>query len=249
MLEIVVNGSSSKGNNYILIDGESSLMLEGGVKFKDILKSGVSMKNVVGLIVTHEHGDHIQHTNDILASASFDMYATKGTIEQALVFPPRSPFLSERAKYRYKPIQANKQFVLGDWKIFPFNVRHDVADPVGFMIESPSKERIVFITDTTICPVTFPNNITHWLVECNYAMDILDRNVEEGTILPFLRNRIIKSHMNLDTCKDFFKNQDLSSTKRILLLHLSGQNSDSERFKNEIEEVTGKTVEIARRKE
>ncbi len=248
MLEVIVNGSSSKGNNYILVDGESSLMLEGGVPFKDILKSGASMKKVVGLIVTHEHGDHIKHTNDILASVSFDMYATKGTIERALVFPERSPFLSEGARYRYKEFEANKEFMIADWKIFPFSVHHDVADPVGFMIESPSKERIVFITDTTICPVTFPKNINHWLVECNYALDILDDNYRNGLVIKKVRDRVIKSHMNLETCKDFFRNQDLSSAKQILLLHLSGQNSDPKRFKQELEEVTGKTVEIARRK-
>lgn len=243
-----MNGSSSKGNNYILVDGESSLMIEGGVPFRDILKSGASMKNIVGLIVTHEHGDHIKHANDVLASASFDMYATKGTIEQALVFPERSPFLSERARYRYKEFEANKEFMIADWKIFPFSVHHDAADPVGFMIESPSKERIVFITDTTICPVTFPKNITHWLVECNYALDILDDNVADGIIIPYLRDRIIKSHMNLETCKNFFRNKDLSSAKQIMLLHLSGHNSDLQRFKQELEEVTGKTIEIARRK-
>lgn len=241
MLKITVNGSSSKGNNYILEDDESSLMLEGGIKYKEILKSGADLKKVVGLLVTHEHGDHIKHTNDILASSKFDMYATKGTIEAGI----EKDFLSERARYRYKEIEANKQFSIDNWKIVPFSVSHDVADPVGFMIETPSRERVVFITDTTICPVKFPKGITHWLVECNHALDILDQNVEDGVILPFLRNRIIKSHMNLDTCKEFFRSNDLSSTKQILLLHLSGQNSDAERFKREIEEVSGKKVEIA----
>jgi hypothetical protein len=54
--------------------------------------------------------------------------------------------------------------------------------------------------------------------------------------------------MNLETCKDFFRNNDLTSAKQILLLHLSGENSDPQRFKQELEEVIGKTVEIARRK-
>ncbi|MBO0430458.1 MBL fold metallo-hydrolase [Vagococcus fluvialis] len=244
MLEVIVNGSSSKGNNYILVDGESSLMLEAGIKFKEVLKSGASLKNVVGLLVTHEHGDHIKHTNDILASVSFDMYATQGTIEAGI----DKGFLSDRAKYRYKAIEVGKQFMLGGWKIIAFDVNHDVAEPVGYLIESPSKERIVFITDTIYCPVKFPSGITHWLVECNHSVDILDENVEQGIILPFLRDRIIKSHMNLETCKDFFRNNDLTSAKQILLLHLSGENSDPQRFKQELEEVIGKTVEIARRK-
>lgn len=243
MLEIIVNGSSSKGNNYILVDGESSLMIEAGVKFKDILRSGANMANVVGLLVTHEHGDHIQHANDILASVGFDMYATKGTIEAGI----EKGFLSDRARYRYKEIKSGKQFLVGNWKILAFDISHDVAEPVGYLIESPSKYRIVFITDTTYCPVKFPQGITHWLVECNHAVDILDNNISNGEVPKFLRNRIIKSHMNLETCKEFFRNNDLSSTKQILLLHLSDQNSDSQRFKQELEEVTGKQVEIARR--
>lgn len=245
MLEIIVNGSSSKGNNYILRNGESSLMLEAGVKFKEILKCGVPMKTIKGLLVTHEHGDHIKYANDILASVSFDMYATEGTIEQAIVHPVNKPFLNDKGRYRYKAIEVGKQFKLEDWTIVPFHIEHDVADPVGFLIESPSKERIVFITDTKYSPGKFPEGITHWMIECNHSLDILDENVKNGVILPFLRDRIIKSHMNLETCKDFFRTNDLSSTKQILLLHLSGDNSDPQRFKREIEEVTGKEVIIA----
>ena len=58
MIEINIQGSSSAGNNYLLADGNSSLMLEAGLKPKDIMKQGINFSNIQGLLVTHEHSDH-----------------------------------------------------------------------------------------------------------------------------------------------------------------------------------------------
>ena len=52
MIEINIQGSSSAGNNYLLADGNSSLMLEAGLKPKDIMKQGINFSNIQGLLVT-----------------------------------------------------------------------------------------------------------------------------------------------------------------------------------------------------
>lgn len=233
MVDIQVYGSSSKGNCYILQDQESKLMIEAGVKLKTIYKKGGSLKGIKALLVTHEHGDHCKYAQDILASGGFDLWASKGTIEAI------------NLKRRYQVIKSGCQQIIDGWIIKPFDVKHDVAEPLGFIIVTPfSKEKIVFITDTKFIPNRF-KNIDIFMIECNYSLEILNDNVEQGIIPPFLKKRIINSHMNIETLTGFFETIDLAKTKQIVLMHLSNDNSDASKFKREIEDVTGKPVIIA----
>jgi phosphoribosyl 1,2-cyclic phosphodiesterase len=84
------------------------------------------------------------------------------------------------------------------------------------------------------------------MIEANYCMDILKRNVEAGLVPKKLKSRILKSHFSLENVKEFLKANDLSKVQEIWLLHLSNGNSDAERFKREVMELTGKPVYIAR---
>ena len=82
------------------------------------------------------------------------------------------------------------------------------------------------------------------MIECNYSLDILNEN---GTIPNIVRNRTIKSHMSYDTCKETLLANDLSIVNNIVLIHLSDNNSDAERFRKGIEEATGKTTFVAKK--
>ena len=83
------------------------------------------------------------------------------------------------------------------------------------------------------------------MVECNYAMDILEDNVRRGLVPEVLRRRLLTSHFSLENVKEFLKANDLSKVQEIHLFHLSDGNSDADRFKREIMELTGKPVYIA----
>ena len=83
------------------------------------------------------------------------------------------------------------------------------------------------------------------MIECNYALDILNENVKNGRIGAFLKNRVLKSHFSLENVKEFIKATDLSELKEVWLLHLSDSNSNAERFKKEIQAITGTPVYIA----
>jgi phosphoribosyl 1,2-cyclic phosphodiesterase len=128
------------------------------------------------------------------------------------------------------------------YAIYAFELEHDVQC-MGYCISSP-ESRVVYITDTTYTRFTFPK-VTHWMIECNHARDILNDNVAAGKLNESLRNRIVKSHMNIETVKHLLLANDLSQTQEIWLLHLSNDNSDAERFRKEVQEVTGKAVYIA----
>lgn len=99
-------------------------------------------------------------------------------------------------------------------------------------------EKIVFMTDTAYCEYRF-NRITHLMIEANFSNEILDRQVQAGTIDASRRQRLLESHFSLDRVKDFIRGNDMSRLKQVHLLHLSSGNSDAEQFKTEIQRMTG----------
>ena len=123
------------------------------------------------------------------------------------------------------------------------SLKHDVPS-FGYQIDHPDTGRVVFLTDTFFCEYTF-EHVTTWMLEANYADDILDRNIASGHAPSSMRPRLLNSHMELKTTKGILSANDLSNTLNIVLIHLSDGNSDEERFVREIKELTGKQVYAA----
>jgi hypothetical protein len=86
------------------------------------------------------------------------------------------------------------------------------------------------------------NNI---LIEANYSDKIIEKKLLDGSANVFVRNRVIFSHMEIDTTLEFLKANDLSKVNNIVILHLSESNSNGPDFKRRIQELTGKSVFIA----
>ena len=68
------------------------------------------------------------------------------------------------------------------------------------------------------------------MVECNYAADILQANVDAGKVPESMRNRLLRSHFSLDNVKKFLLANDLSKVREIWLIHLSDGNSDARKI-------------------
>ncbi len=232
MIEIKALASSSKGNCYRVTDGSTPILLECGLPYKDIQKGfNFQMSSVAGCLVTHEHNDHCKSIRDVMKSG-IDVYASKGTFEALNI-----------TNHRMKPVKAREQFQIGTWTILPFEVEHDVSEPIGFLLANQQGEKLLFATDTYFIRYKF-KGLTHIMVECNYSKDILNQNVADGFIDKGRKKRIMRSHFSLDNVKEFLKVNDLSKVQEIWLLHLSDTNSNAVLFKREVQELTGKMVLI-----
>lgn len=232
MIEITALASSSKGNCYRVTDGHTPLLLECGINYREIQKGfGFRMSEVAGCLITHEHGDHCKSIKDVL-KAGIDIYTSHGTVEALGI-----------THHRIKPIKAKEQFQLGTWTILPFDVQHDVSEPLGFLLVNQEGDKLLFATDTYYIKYKF-QGLTHIMVECNYSREILIQNIIDGRVPKVMKKRLERSHFSLENVKDFFLANDLSKVQEIWLLHLSDSNSDEELFKKEIMQVTGKLVFI-----
>lgn len=145
-------------------------------------------------------------------------------------------------KRRINIIEPLKKFKVGGFTILPFDCQHTNQDGsecpnLGFLIQHKGLGKVLFATDTYYLKYTF-KGLEHILIECNYSERDLD-------IIPPERVRTLSSHMSLETLKDTLKTWDLSNTKDITLIHLSGEYGDPNYFKEEIQKATGCVVNIA----
>lgn len=232
-MNLQILSTGSKGNCYILENESEALIIELGLSFSKI-KQGLNFdfSKVVGAIISHEHGDHAKGLKDALKNG-IECYASKGTFNSLSI-----------EHHNAKIIQSKKSFQLGNFKILPFDVHHDVAEPLGFLIDHQDCGRTLFLTDTIYCDYTFPrlNNI---IIEANFCEDIIKEKLGGTWQGEFLKNRILKSHMSLNTCKETLLANDLSQVNNIVLIHLSDSNSDEVKFKQVIQEATGKFTHVA----
>jgi len=237
-MKLTVLNSNSRGNCYILQNEHEALVIECGVRFAEVNKAlDFNVSKVVAVLVSHEHGDHAKAVNEAL-NACLPVYTSKGTIDALLskgvIKGSRMPI----------PIRSKEIVQISNFRVMPFDVQHDCAEPFGFLIHHPDTGYILFATDTYYIKYNFPS-LSHILIECNYSKEILDENYREGKIIKKVRDRVIQSHMSLDACKQLLRANDLSEVRNIILLHLSADNSDPAIFLNEIKACTGKRIFIA----
>lgn len=234
MIKVKVFGSGSSGNCYLLDDGQSQLIIEAGIAFKHVeVAMDFDFSKVQGMLISHEHSDHSKYIRSFVDHTSFPIYATQGTLKAL-----------ELTGLNYVALGELVPTKIGDWTVIPFPVRHDAAEPVGFLIKNSMGERLLYVTDTYFVKYRF-DHIAYMLVEMNYSYDIAAQNVDDGTLNYSLRNRILTSHFEMKNSLNFIKANLSPELKWIELIHLSDKNSDQQLFKEKAQALTGVPVYVA----
>ncbi len=215
ILKVLATGS--KGNCYILENDTEALVIEAGIPFKELIKH-INHRKIVGCIVSHEHKDH---------AGFIGQYQMRG-------IDTYTPYTLASAN----GLEIKK----GGFSITAFENHHNVPC-YGFVIKHTELGKLVFATDTSYIEYTF-RGTNHWLIECNYSKELMDRAVDKG-LHPVLADRIVNDHMSLETCLEYLDINNLTNTREIVLIHLSDGNSNAEQFKEEIYMTTKKDTYIA----
>lgn len=216
-------GSSSSGNCYLLCAEREVLIIEAGTRITEIKKAlGFNISQVAACLISHQHNDHSKCMKEMMGA---------GITVMAL----EDVFKAKKLSGAFaRVIHPEKGYRAGGFKILPFEVNHDVPC-LGFHISHQESGNILFITDTFMVEHTF-EDINHILIECNYADDILIRNIASGRISKSMKPRLMQTHMEFETCKEVIRTLDIDKLRNIVLIHLSSGNSHEERF---IKEITG----------
>jgi len=232
-MELHILGSSSKGNCYILQNNNEALVIEAGVSLKEVKKAvDFNVNKIVGVLVSHEHGDHAKYVNEF-DKARIKVCMSAGTANKIAYVVHDLILMSNGCKFK-----------IGNFTILPFDVKHDAVEPLGFLIKHDETGNVLFVTDSYFVPYTFAN-LNNIIIEANYDKDLLKRNIEAGKIPPSHYNRLLESHMSIDTCIEALQANDLRKVNNVVLCHLSDGNSNADDFKDRVHKATGKTVTVA----
>ena len=228
-MKLIVAGSSSRGNGYILRGVSQTLLIEAGVNLNEIKElMGFDITSVVGCLVSHSHGDHFGKHRQYI-EAGIDIFTGDQTI--------KSPH------HRLHHVKDRQKFTIGEFTVLPLKVVHDVQT-FAYLINHPESGDILFCTDTHYVPYKF-NSLNNIMIEANYSIEIANQAIENGANKA-VRDRVLNSHMEISTLVEFLRQSDTGKLNNVVLLHLSSGNSDARLFKNIIqEELPGKQVWIA----
>jgi len=231
-MELHVLASGSSGNAYLLHTSKSRILLECGINIKDI-KIGLEFNmSLDGCLISHSHKDHCKAISGIV-NQGINCFMSEGCRDEIGII-----------HHRITTIRSNEQFKLNELIILPFVVEHDTNEPLGYLIyDTISKEKLLFATDTYYLKYKF-KDINYYMIECNYDKETLEENISSGVIHQSMRKRLLSSHFSINNLHKYFEVSDLSECRKIVLIHLSSQNS-SENFKERISTLTGIETDIA----
>ena len=130
--EAIASGSS--GNCVYLGSETTHLLIDCGISRKRILEAlqqqGLTAGDLSGILITHEHSDHIAGLSTLAAKGDFPVYATGATIRYILDSPSGKGIDPER----FVEIRPDEPFMTGDLKVCAMHISHDAADPVGYRV-------------------------------------------------------------------------------------------------------------------
>lgn len=227
-------GSGSSGNCYLIENERECLVLEAGLPLKEVKKAlDFNISKIVGVLISHIHNDHRKYAEEFIQSG-IHVYSSWDTAHDILS-TENTCNVCVRCGYWYK---------VGGFTVTPFECVHDV-ECYGFIIRHQDIGTLLFASDTEYIKQNFLKlQLNHIMVECNYSQKIIDSRFHQGETVKGLRDRVLQSHMELETCKEFIRQNKTVMLDNIILLHLSDGNSNEQQFIQEIQEVAGERVNV-----
>ena len=204
-------------NTHLLIDtGISKKRIDAGLKELDI-----KGEELDGILITHEHSDHIQGLGVFSRKYEIPIYATPGTIAGIQAYSR----LGAMPEGLYHMIHSDESFMLGDIRVNPFAISHDANEPTGYRLECRDKS-VAVATDLGIYDsytVSHLQNLDAVLLEANHDLHML----EVGPYPYPLKRRVMgdKGHLSNELSGRLLCDILHDNLKHIVLGHLSKENN------------------------
>lgn len=218
-------GSGSSGNCYYLGNNDHGILIDAGVGIRKVLKTlreyGISFDKLRGVLVTHDHADHIKTAGCLAIKYNLPVYTT-----EAIHFGiRRSRFTQGELYSSRKIIEKYQPFAIESFEITAFEVPHDSIENVGYHIRFAG-ETFVLITDIgRITPTIkeYAAQANHLVIEANYDNHMLST----GHYPTHLKERICNGmgHLSNHQSADFLNSIYNEQLKNIWLCHLSQDNN------------------------
>ena len=238
--------SGSSGNCIYVGSEQTHLLVDTGISKKRIEEGleqlGVNGEELSGILVTHEHSDHIQGLGVFSRRYNIPIYATEGTLRG--IKECRS--LGAVSEELFHVIRADETFEIADIRISPFSISHDANEPTGYRMEREGKA-FAIATDLGKYDdyiVERLQGLDAILLEANHDVHML----EVGPYPYPLKRRVLgdKGHLSNELSGRLLCDILHKNLKRIVLGHLSKENNFDELAKETVKlEVTLSDIDFS----
>lgn len=226
--EICSFGSGSAGNSYYIGNHNTSLLIDAGLSSRKIVRGleeiGKHIRQIQAILVTHDHIDHIKGLPDISQRFNTPIFATTKTWEAIL----QNRFTKHVRPSCFNEVVAGQAFGIGTMKVHPFQVSHDSADAIGFLLKTETRN-LGLATDLGHIHSEAAMMLAqaHVLIlESNYDETMLNN----GPYPAYLKERIKsnKGHLSNDQAAAYLAQTPHPQLQQVFLAHLSDHNNKPE---------------------
>lgn len=216
--------SGSKGNAIVVSSSRTRILIDAGLTGKELHRrmqlADIGATEIQGVIVTHEHHDHVRGAGVFSRRYELPVYLTQGTLEN---LPQQVGALACPRVFR-----SGYSFHIGDLSVTPFAISHDASDPVGLTIENDGC-KLGICTDLGVATQLVRKKLEGcqaMVLEANHDVDLL----LDGPYPWHLKQRIRSRHghlSNADSC-ELLKALLHDQLQVVVLAHLSETNNRPE---------------------
>jgi len=219
-------GSGSSGNCYYLGNGQQGILIDAGISTKAVNKFlkeiDVPMHTIMGVLITHNHNDHIKGLKVLTRKHNIPVFTTR-KIWNSILTSNR-----EISTDCIREIVLQQKFHLAGFDIESFPVCHDAPETIGFHICTGDKKMTVATDLGIICQTAAPyiKAANLLVIESNYDEQML----VNGRYPYYLKKRIKSDHGHLSNhqTSEFLADNFNENLSNICLAHLSKNNNTPE---------------------
>lgn len=217
--------SGSSGNCIYVGSDATHLLIDAGISGKrteeGLKELGLSGRDLDGILITHEHSDHISGLKVLARKYEIPLYATRGTIDAI----SKMKNVGDIDPELWVEVREDQRFTLKDLTINPLRISHDAAQPVAYRI-SYGNRRVAVCTDL--------GEYNDYTVECLKGLDAIlleanhDVNMLQVGPYPYpLKQRILgkRGHLSNENSGRLLCRILHDGLKYISLGHLSQENN------------------------
>ncbi len=220
--------SGSSGNCYYLGTPEYGILVDAGIGIRTIKKilkdNGIDLSDIMAVLVTHDHADHIKTVGYLGEKLNIPVYTT-AAVHQGI---EKSRYVDETITASRHVIEKEVPFTIRDFTITAFEVPHDSSDNVGYLIAC-GEHKFAFVTDVGHVTDTvrrYVREATQLVIEANYDEEML----RQGSYPAFLKERVAgpMGHLGNHEAAELLAKNYTPKLKDIWLCHLSRDNNHPE---------------------
>ena len=218
--------ASGSSGNCIYVGSETThLLIDAGISAKKIEEGlhqlNLTGRDIDGILITHEHSDHVAGLGVFCKKYNVPLFATRGTIKAILEGKGKNiPDAS-----LFQEVEADSRMIIKDLKVSPMRVSHDAAEPVAYKVGYGEK-RIAVCTDLGVFndyTAASLSGLNAILLEANHDVNML----QVGSYPYYLKRRILgnRGHLSNENAGRLLDRILNDGMQAVLLGHLSKENN------------------------